>query len=238
MSFFSSIAGDALKVGLDVGIGISTGGAGLALESALGAIGSSVISQVGVQLGLNSGAINLAQDAFSGAFGGSADFGGALESMGASAMEQGQFSGQIDAIANLITSDLIQNLQNSQSQSTGSGDDGSSNSVGASGSVGAGGVGAAGVGASGLSSADSGSNNFLVALATALGEALDQKLDDMANLSNQIGNVGTGASSQSQLGKLTGQLQAVGQEVSMLSSALTNSLQSIGQGLSSLAKKD
>lgn len=79
--------------------------------------------------------------------------------------------------------------------------------------------------------------SLLMKIAVAMGKLLDKKMTEMGNLTDQIGKLGSGSSNQSKLGELTGKLQGLGQEVSMLSNALTNTIKSIGEANSTLARK-
>jgi hypothetical protein len=102
--------------------------------------------------------------------------------------------------------------------------------------------------------------SLLMRIAIALGKLLDQKMTEMADLTEQIGSQGTQNANQlrtygkitekntarfeadktegqSKLGELTGRLQGLGQEVSMLSNALANTIKSIGEANTTLARK-
>jgi hypothetical protein len=79
--------------------------------------------------------------------------------------------------------------------------------------------------------------SLLMKIAIALGKLLDKKMTEMAGLTDQIGKLGSGSDKQSKLGELTGKLQGLGQEVSMLSNALTNTIKSIGEANTTIARK-
>ncbi len=77
--------------------------------------------------------------------------------------------------------------------------------------------------------------SVLQAIAYAMGSVMDSKLDDMASKAQQLGSSQSGSS---QYGQLSSEIQADGQELSMLSSAVANAIKSIGDAGSQLAKKD
>lgn len=81
--------------------------------------------------------------------------------------------------------------------------------------------------------------SILVQLAIALGQSMDQKMNDMAALTDDIGNLGKiDNSNQSKYGELTGELQGLGQELKLLSDALSNTVKSIGESASKMASKN
>lgn len=229
MSFLDGIGGDIMSAGIQVGLAMATGGSSLMVEGALGAIGSEVVGQLGQELGLNSTEISIAQTAFSAAFGSSAGLGTALQGLGGSATEQGQFASQISQLQQQMEQQILQQLQQ-QSSSDASGTGGSAGSD-ASGSTGA------ATGGSGVS----GGGGILLAIAEALGHSMDQQLQNMASLGQQLSaassSSGSSGGSNSQIGTLTAKMQVASQEMSMIGSALTNTLQSTGDALSALAKK-
>lgn len=98
-----------------------------------------------------------------------------------------------------------------------------------------------------------GGGSLLVKIAMALGKLLDSKMSQMAGISDEIGRSGTGGpapsftgttgqptpgtTEQSKLGQLTGLLQGLSQEVSMLSNALTNTIKTLGEAGSTITRK-
>jgi hypothetical protein len=64
---------------------------------------------------------------------------------------------------------------------------------------------------------------------------LDSKMTQMKDLAEQMNQVGN--SDQSQLGSLSGELNAIGQEVGILSNALKSTIETLGRAQSDLAKK-
>ena len=77
--------------------------------------------------------------------------------------------------------------------------------------------------------------SVLQAIAFAMGKAMDDKLNDMAQKAQQLGNSQSGSS---QYGQLSSEIQADSQELGMMASAVSNSIKSIGDAGSQLAKKD
>jgi hypothetical protein len=70
----------------------------------------------------------------------------------------------------------------------------------------------------------------LVKLAKALGKLLDKKMDRMIEIGEKMDKA------QKQ-GSLSAEMQAVGQELSMISNALNNAIKSIGESNTTLARK-
>jgi len=77
-------------------------------------------------------------------------------------------------------------------------------------------------------------DSFLVALAKALGKVMDGKMGQMKAKTDQLGGLD---SKDSKYGQLTAEIQALGQEMNMVSQALNNSIKSIGEAGSTLARK-
>lgn len=76
---------------------------------------------------------------------------------------------------------------------------------------------------------------ILEKIAIALGNAADEQMQKMSDLSDQISNIGN--SDQSQMTSLTAKMNAAGQEFNVISQAINTVLNSLGQGLSSAARK-
>jgi len=150
----------------------------------------------------------------------------------------------------------LQNLQNematlidelgSQGQQTdgsGSNGDGSSGAAGKSGAAGTGAAatGAAGTGAAGTGAAGTGAagDNWMEAIARAMGEALgnlSQKVvDESQQLNSLAGDSSTGGAQQFQ--SVMAQFQADSQTLSMLSNAFATAIKSIGEGMQTMASK-
>jgi hypothetical protein len=203
-----------------VGLGMATGGTSLlaeaALRSVVSAIGQQVIQQMGTQMGLPQAAIDLAQGAFAGQIG---DFGGQFQNYqeaissfaadtGASPVEQGAANSAAENLSNMA----LDNMRNAADEAQSSGEGGGSSRMGKGGSL-------------------------LMKIAIALGQLMDKKMTEMANLTDEIGALGSDSSNQSKLGELTGKLQGLSQETSLLSNALTNTIKTIGESNSTLARK-
>lgn len=227
MSFLDSIGGsNLLSIGVEIGLGVATGGSSMLLEGALGAIGSQVVGQLGSELGLSPSEVSVAQTAFSAAFGSSAGLGTALQGLGGSPSQQGQLSSQLSQLEQQLEQQLMQQLQqNSGSNGASSSSDGGDGSGGGS----AGGASAGGA---------SGGGGILLVIAEALGKAMDNQLQNMSSLGTQLSQASSqSGSSSSNIGTLTAQMQVASQEMGLIGNALTNVLQSTGDALSGLAKK-
>jgi hypothetical protein len=101
-------------------------------------------------------------------------------------------------------------------------------------------------------SSDEEGGSILMKIAEALGELMDEKMNKLALKAEELGQVGrqTGnsftsgqneggftARGQGEFGKLSAQVQALGQEVSYLSQALSTTLKSIGEASATVARK-
>jgi hypothetical protein len=199
-------------------LGFMTGGSSLILETAMrtvvSAIGQQVIGQLGQEMGLPSGVIDMAQGAFAGAMG---DVQGAqqgaqnaIEDFGSATGASPSEVGEAQSAGQTLGNMMLDGIRQAANDS----DDGN----GVKGSAGQGG-------------------SLLMKIAIALGQLMDKKMTDMANLTDQIGALGSGSGNQSKLGELTGKLQGLSQETSLLSNALTNTIKTIGESNSTLARK-
>lgn len=197
-------------------LGVMTGGTSLLMETAMrtvvSAIGQQVIGQLGQEMGLPSSVIEMAQGAFAGAMGDmqGAEQGvqGAIQDVGSSFGGSPTEIGEAQSAGQTLGNMMLDGIRQAANDS----DDGN----GVRGSSGQGG-------------------SLLMKIAIALGRLMDQKMTDMANLTDQIGALGSG--NQSKLGELTGKLQGLSQETSLLSNALTNTIKTIGESNSTLARK-
>ena len=86
-----------------------------------------------------------------------------------------------------------------------------------------------------VSTSSSGGESILMKIAKALGAAMDEKMEKMAETSDAIGKLDD--DDNKGYGQLTAELTALGQELKMLTEALNNSLKSIGESGSILARK-
>lgn len=221
-NLFSSVAGFAVQAAL----GVATGGASLVVQAALKtfmmAIGDQVIQQLGKQLGLPQPMIDMAQAAFHSAAG---DPGGAVTNLqeaatglagvaGGGPFEAGELQRQGFEAANWLQEQALDRMQggvDEEGQQAG---------------------GARARNASGGKGADS----FLMRLALAMGKAIDKKMDEMLETAENIDKA-KGAGDESQITQMSAKMQALSQEVSILTNALNTSLKSIGEASSTLARK-
>lgn len=94
--------------------------------------------------------------------------------------------------------------------------------------------------------------SILMRIARILGQLVDQKMNDLDKKANDLGRVGAQggntftsgsnkggltAQGQGQFGQLSAEVQALGQEISYLSNAISTTLKSIGEGASTIARK-
>lgn len=219
------------------------GWASILVKAVVSAVAQQVIQQIGQKLGLPEGVINMAQQAFSAASGGGNNaLGGLLngaaggtantlgrvatiadtvkqigDAAGISATDQGQITRQAEEASARMVDQVMRTIgkKNGESEEA--------------------------------EGSESGGGSVLMRIARALGKAMDEKMDSMAKKGDQIGNLGSNGSltkdgnfnakGQSQYGKLTGEMSALGQELGMLSQALSSTLKSIGEAGSTVARK-
>lgn len=90
--------------------------------------------------------------------------------------------------------------------------------------------------------------SVLMRIARALGQLMDQKMGDLASKADQLGRLGTQsgmktkeggftAEGQGKFGQLSAEIQALGQELSYLSQAVSATIKSIGEASSTVARK-
>ncbi|MCJ2189076.1 hypothetical protein [Novosphingobium beihaiensis] len=189
------------------------GWASLAASTMFSSFGQQVIQQLGTSLGLPQPMIDIAQAGFAGTMG---DYNGAFSNVNEAVEGLGSQIG-------MSLTDIASNQSSAQS------------AVDRMVSMITDRLRESGVD---TSSTDSGDGSLLMKIAKALGELLDNKMTQMANLSDDIGNLGTvDNKNQSKLGQLTGELQGLTQETSLLSNALGNTIKSIGEANTTLARK-
>jgi hypothetical protein len=82
-----------------------------------------------------------------------------------------------------------------------------------------------------------GANNWLVALAEAMGTVAGKHLQEAANLADQIGQLDNGDSSAQEMTKLQAKMSAESQMGNMMMQATSNVLKTIGEALSAVARK-
>lgn len=195
------------------------GWASLATRIMFSAIGQQAIQQMGQQMGLPQSMIDMAQAQFCATCG---DTRGVGQNIRQATQElAGQFNlaptqqGQLERTGNETASKLTDMMLD---RVRASGDEESQ--AAASGSAGGKG------------------GSLLMKIAIAMGQLLDKKMTEMAGLTDKIGGLGTiDNKNQSQLGELTGKLQGLGQEVNLLSNAMTNTIKSIGEANTTIARK-
>ena len=204
------------------------GWASILAKAVISAVGQQVIQQLGQKLGLPDGVINLAQQAFSGAMGGGNALGGALgganaagralsiadavgqvaQGLNLNPQQEGQLARDTNEIAQQSTKRLVDQLVESEEFKS------------------------AKNGAKGGKSGES----ILMRIAIALGSLADKKMGEMDKLAQQIGATKDGKN-QNKITEQGAKLQALGQEMSILSNALTNVIKSIGEANSTIARK-
>ena len=94
--------------------------------------------------------------------------------------------------------------------------------------------------------------SVLMRIARALGGLMDEKMNNLASKADQLGRVGTEkgnvhtsggneggltAKGQGEFGKLSAEVQALGQEIGYLSQAISSTIKSIGEAASTVARK-
>lgn len=213
--------GGIMSLAAETAMAVETGGTSLVLQAALKgvglAIGDNFLQAAGQQLGLPQSTIELAQAAFHGAAG---DPGGAVQSIEAAAQSLSAETGSGDYETGQVQQqsyDAVSSLLNQFNEQLQQGKDADGNNATAA----AGGKG----------------QSFLVALAVAMGKATDDKMDQMLSLAKNIDQANS-SGDKSNITEMSGEMQAMSQEVSMLSTAMSTSIKAIGEASSSLARKD
>ncbi len=194
------------------------GWASLAFQLLGSGIAQQAIQQIGKQLGVPQGGIDLAQNAFSAANGSGPmnikdAVGQVSQRFGLSPTQQGDLERQSNKLLEDFTKSALEGKNNGDSE--------------------------------GSSKTKSGgkAESFLVAFAKALGKAMDTKMNKMMDISKKIDQETQKANKsegkqQAVTGEMSAELQALGQELSMLSQAVANSVKSIGEAASTLARKN
>jgi hypothetical protein len=210
------------------------GWASLAMKTIGSQIAMSVIQQLGQKMGLPQSVIDLAQAAFASASGQPGlvqqnikeAVQGLVQQMDLRPSEAGQLERELNGAGDKSL-DNMNKIVESFMKKLGKGGDEEGGEAGA---------------ASG-----SGSGSVLMRIARAMGQLMDEKMNAMAVKGDQLGKLGNDSSltkdgsfnakGQTQYGKLTSEMQALGQELSMLSQAVSNSLKSIGEASTTMARK-
>jgi hypothetical protein len=216
------------------------GWASLAMQTLMSTVGKEIISQLGKQLGLPDSIVSLAQNAFTAASGnsGASSLGQGISGLSDAFGFKGALAGQFQREAKTQIQDFVQQQVNQATEKGGKrlvdtlmeNEDTKSAKY-------AGKANKKGGGANGASQSNTtGSNSLLMTIALALGQAADKKLVRMGEIAKQIGATEDGKN-QNKITEMGAELQALGQEMSILSSALTNALRSIGEANSQIARK-
>jgi hypothetical protein len=219
------------------------GWASLAMQTLMSTVGKEIISQIGKQLGLPESIVSLAQNAFTAASGnsGASSLGQGISGLSDAFGFKGALAGQFQREAKNQIQDFVQQQVNQATEKGGkrlvdtlmeNEDTKSAKYAGKANKKGGGANGANGASPSNTT----GSNSLLMTIALALGQAADKKLVRMGEIAKQIGATEDGKN-QNKITEMGAELQALGQEMSILSSALTNALRSIGEANSQIARK-
>lgn len=187
-------------------------------------IGQQIIQQLGDELGLPQSSIDMAQGAFAGSMGDTQgaqlNLQEAIEALGqefgGSPAEVGDFQRMVDDAVNSLVADLG---KSEDERAAGGG-----RGRGAGGAGGAGGTG--GAGASSIGS--SGGGGWLMAIATALGEKLDEMADEMSGMAEQLSKDDP---------SLTAKFSALSQQFSMMFNATSTAIKTIGEAMANTARK-
>lgn len=219
-------------------------------------VAKQVIQQVGQQLGLPQSAISTALGAFDAATGNAGGaFGNIAEAVqnGASQFnfspsEQGGMQRQVD---NSLNSMIDMAMTSAIAHSASKAKELANESVAAGQAGGKGKAGAAGAASSPLAGLNI-HGGFLVQLAMVMGQALDNKMNDLKSITDKIngissqqtnmgevtkGNMNESAGLQSQLQSLGAVMQGVSQEMKSLQEALSTTLKTVGETQQGLARK-
>jgi hypothetical protein len=244
MGLFNSIVGaftnPATLLQLATG---PAGWASLAMQTLISTVGKEIISQLGKQLGLPESVISLAQNAFTAASGntGAANLRQGVNGLSDALGLRGAVAGEFQREATNQIRDFVDQQVQQAAKQTGKRlvdtlmENEDTKSAKYAGKANKGGKGGGANGAS--QSNTTGSNSLLMTIALALGQAADKKLVRMGEIAKQIGATEDGKN-QNKITEMGAELQALGQEMSILSSALTNALRSIGEANSQIARKN
>ncbi|MEL6213376.1 MAG: hypothetical protein AAFY22_07350 [Pseudomonadota bacterium] len=199
-----------------------TGGTSLAFTSIFSQlasqVGQQIIQQIGQQLGVSPQMIDLAQATFASQIGDTSGVqqnlnelvnGLAAGNPAVGPVQTGQIMNSLEGAIEQMVTAMIQDIEENS---------GGENASGAGGGEGGG--------------------SLLMQIARALGRSIDDKLLEMRDKAEQLGNLDDATGDDAaQYGQLSAEIQALGQETNFLSQALTNTLRSIGEAASTLARK-
>ena len=221
MSFLSGIGGGSiLSLATEAALGVATGGTSLlvstALKGVMMSIGDQVLQQLGQQLGLPQSVTDFAQAAFHEAAG---DTGGAVQNLQEAVGGLQGAAGLSDSDTGDIYRTAQQGVSDAVSQNAPNLADSLANGEGFQNGD--------------IASAVKG-KSLLVALAIAMGKVADNKMQQMYADTQKLGNM---SSNDKGYASVTGEVQALGQEIGMISNALNNAIKSIGDAGSTLARR-
>jgi predicted ribosome quality control (RQC) complex YloA/Tae2 family protein len=226
---FKSLVNPATLLQLAAG---PAGWASLAMRTIGTAIAQQVIQQLGQKLGLPSSVINMAQQAFSAASG-TGDIAQQTVRQAVSSVAQQlnlspQQEGQLQRSADQATASMNKILEQFMKKLSNGGKEEAQGER---------------------------SGSVLMRIAQALGELMDDKMQQLATKADELGRLGTdksltingkdagaakgtfNAEGQGKFGKLSAEVQALGQELSYLSQAISQTIKSIGEAASTVARK-
>jgi hypothetical protein len=211
MSFLSGIMKSIINPATLMQLAMGPAGwASLATKMLVSAVAQQVIQQLGQQLGLPQSVINMAQTAFSAATG-TQGMPSTVSDAVSQLAEQFNLSpsqqGEVSREAQGSVRRLVDQLMESEEFK--------SAKSGAKGGKG---------------------ESILMRIAMALGQLADKKMGEMDKLAGQIGSTKDGKN-QNKITEMGAKLQALGQEMSILSNAMTNVIKSIGEANATIARK-
>lgn len=231
MSFLSGLTGAFNPMTL---MGAAMGGPigaiiAQALQQVVSQVVQQIIQQAGQQLGLPQQFIDMAQGAAAGSLG---DTQGATRNLqeaisgfagatGATGAQAGAVERETNDFAQQFINDAVDRITQEAGETAANASGGK------------------GVGASGGAAAGKG-GSVLMRIALAIGEAMDNKVDKMAENADKMKDLdpkGGSKEEMSQYNSLSAEMNALGQELKIVSEALNNTLKSIGEASSSLARK-
>jgi archaellum component FlaC len=187
-----------------------------AIQQVVSTVVQDILQKAGEQMGVPQPFIDSAQSAFAGAVG---DWAGSKQNLQQAVSGFSEALGQSGARAGNFVRDLQDNLsqfiEDAARQVTRSASENGQPSAAA---------------------AKGGSVPLQIAL--AIGSSLDQRVDRMASIARELGDMGkVDGDNMSHYQELSAEMNALGQEIKIVSEALNNALKSIGEASSSLARK-
>lgn len=232
MSFLSGLTGAFNPMTL---LGTAMGGPigaiiAQALQQVVSQVVQEIIQKAGDQLGLPQSFIDIAQGAAAGSLGDTQGatrnlqeaIGGFANATGATGAQNGQVQREASDFANQFIQNqvdkIVQNSANDASSARGG----------------------SGTGNNGARPAAAKGGSVLMQIALNIGEAMDKKVDRMADISSQMSELDPkkGGDEFSQYNTLSAEMTALGQELKIVSGALDNALKSLGDAASKLAGRN